>query len=70
MKRSNTLSLTASTTKYPIEKTINFLGSIQRPELVKAYEREGRQKLSLDKVVSGENLQTRSQSVMKQHIKY
>ena len=69
MKRSNTLSLTASTTKYPIEKTINFLGSIQRPELVKAYEREGRQKLSLDKVVSGGSLQTRSQSVMKQHIK-
>ena len=69
MKRPNTLSLTASKTEYPTSKTIKFLGSIQKPELVDAYKREGRQLLSLDKVKSGGNLQTRSQSVMKQHIK-
>ncbi len=53
MKRKNTLSLTASTTEYPIEKTTKFLGSIQRPELVDAYEREARQILSIDLIKSG-----------------
>ncbi len=69
MKRKNTLSLTASTTEYPIEKTTKFLGSIQRPELVDAYEREARQILSIDLIKSGGVRQTRSQSVMRNHIK-
>jgi hypothetical protein len=72
MKRSNTLSLTASKTEYPTSKTINFLGAIQRPDLVKAYTRLKKNKrriLPLDLVKSGGTKQTRSASKMKNHIK-
>ena len=72
MKRKNTLSLTASTTEYPIEKTIKFLGAIQRPDLVKAYTRlkeDQRKIIPLDLVKSGGTKQTRSASVTRNHIK-
>ena len=72
MKRPNTLSLTASKTEYPTSKTINFLGAIQRPDLVKAYTRlkeDQRQIIPLDLVKSGGTKQTRSASKMGNHIK-
>jgi|TARA_R110002167_G_C12589618_1_gene644105 hypothetical protein len=67
MENKKTAMLLASKKGYPEQNTIDFLGKINKPELVDAYERIGRQVLSLDVVKSG-GRQTRKSTKMKNHI--